>query len=402
MWRNNYPTGFIDKCVAKFKRDINLARDRHAKTKFYFFRFPFIRQLSSRISECFKGTEWRPAFYNLKTVGLLFTKSKDQVPKGKQSELVYKITCECGKSYVGQTKQLLHKRVYQHKHDCKPMNILKPQKTALAKHHFDTGHNFNFNNVEILDMESNYLKKNISEMICNHLEDTINMKSDTNNLSNLYNGSGESSDEPSSSKLNTPEKIEVTSICEDTKQLSLEPNKSGGASSAEKLHQESTDNNIKVPSSDAIKENKVQQNGSEESTSTFLQQNCNSYVEKPTSALDYDHEQNQSNVNGNFGNSSHHTQVDYHYYPPSNQNYNQHQYAGYYNYNHHNYPYNPPYLQYNVGVAYNVSHNAHIPTDVYPPPQYDQNINNNYYDNQSNNNNSNINNDKNNSTYARL
>ncbi|XP_057322455.1 uncharacterized protein LOC130665854 [Microplitis mediator] len=61
----------------------------------------------------------------------------------------------------------------------------------------------------------------------------------------IKEGSGESSDEPSSSKLNTPEKIEeVTSNCEDTKQLSFEPNKSEGASSAEKLHQESTDNNI--------------------------------------------------------------------------------------------------------------------------------------------------------------
>lgn len=192
-------------------------------------------------------------------------------------------------------------------------------------------------------------------------------------------GSDESS-ESSYSKLNIPEKIEeVTNSCEDTEKLSFKPNQSGGASSAGEDHQKSTDNNNKVPSSDATKENIVQRNGSEKSTRsvTFLQQNCNSYVERPTSALECNVEQNLNHVNGNFENSSHNNQVDYHYYPPSNPNYNQLQYAGYYNYNHHNYPYYPPNPQYNGGVPYNVSHNSHIPTDTYPQPQYCQNINNN-------------------------
>ncbi|XP_074103160.1 uncharacterized protein LOC141530143 isoform X2 [Cotesia typhae] len=142
-------------------------------------------------------------------------------------------------------------------------------------------------------------------------------------------GSDESS-KSSYSKLNIPEKIEeVTSSCEDTEKLCFEPNQSGRASSAEEHHHKNTDNNNKVPSSDATKENTIHHNGSEESTRsvTFLQQNCKSYVERPTSALECNVEQNLNHVNGYFENSSHNNQVDYHYYPPSNPNYNQHQYA---------------------------------------------------------------------------
>ncbi|XP_057335116.1 uncharacterized protein LOC130673917 [Microplitis mediator] len=182
---NNYPPEFIDVCVNKFKQ--NQERVRTAENK-YFFKFPYIRGLSQHISRAFVGTEWKPANYNIKTVGSIHTRLKNKVNEDLMSELVYAIPCECGKKYVGQTKQYLRNRTNQHRLDCRPVNILKSEQTALARHHFDTGHNFDFNSVSILDREDNYLKRSVSEMVFIYLNDTVNLKTDLNNLSYLYNG----------------------------------------------------------------------------------------------------------------------------------------------------------------------------------------------------------------------
>ncbi|KAI4487261.1 hypothetical protein M0804_005410 [Polistes exclamans] len=88
-------------------------------------------------------------------INSIYTKLKDRVDKLEQSNLVYKIPCVCDKCYIGQTKQKLKKRLDQHKNDCKPMNAQKSNITALAEHHFSTGHNFKFDETNILDKEDN-------------------------------------------------------------------------------------------------------------------------------------------------------------------------------------------------------------------------------------------------------
>ncbi|CAG5085479.1 Protein of unknown function [Cotesia congregata] len=181
---NNYPPEFIDICVNKFKQ--NQDRVRMSENK-YFFKFPYVRGLSQHILRAFVGTEWKPANYNIKTVGNIYTRLKDKVNEDLMSELVYAIPCECGKKYVGQIKQYLKNRTNQHRLDCRPVNILKSEQTALARHHFDTGHNFDFSSVSILDREDNYLKRSVSEMVFIYLNDTVNLKTDLNKLSYLYN-----------------------------------------------------------------------------------------------------------------------------------------------------------------------------------------------------------------------
>lgn len=182
---NNYPPEFVNKCIERFKE--NQRKVRVSENK-YFFKFPFIKSLSPHISRAFIGTDWKPASYNIKTIGNLYTKLKDKVDERVMSELIYAVPCECGKKYVGQTKQWLKSRTNQHRLDCRPVNIIKSEQTALARHHFNTGHNFDFSKISILDREDNYRKRCVSEMIHIYLNNTVNLKTDTNNLSCLYNG----------------------------------------------------------------------------------------------------------------------------------------------------------------------------------------------------------------------
>lgn len=113
---------------------------------------------------------------------------KDKLILNYKSNVVYKIPCSCGAVYIGQTKQLLKNRINEHICSCNIRHINKKEKTALATHHFDLNHEFNFDNVSILDNEQNYKKRLISEMILiNKHNNTVNKKTDTENLSRIYN-----------------------------------------------------------------------------------------------------------------------------------------------------------------------------------------------------------------------
>ena len=90
-------------------------------------------------------------------------------------------------SYTGQTKQKLEMRMYQHKKDCEDGNENKAGKPALATHRFEENHVFDFNRVKILDFEKNRFKRELGEMIYIFLTDSINFRTDTNNLSCIYN-----------------------------------------------------------------------------------------------------------------------------------------------------------------------------------------------------------------------
>ncbi|KAI4476553.1 hypothetical protein M0804_013447 [Polistes exclamans] len=183
---NNYPTSLIHMVFNKFKIERDQKKVKELNNK-RIIKFPFIKPLSNKIKKCFKNTNVKLVFYNLVKINSIYTKLKDRVDKLEQSNLVYKIPCVCDKCYIGQTKQKLKKRLEQHKNDCKPMNAQKSNITALAEHHFSTGHNFKFDETNILDKGDNWYKRNISEMYHITNNNTVNYRTDTNNLNNIYN-----------------------------------------------------------------------------------------------------------------------------------------------------------------------------------------------------------------------
>lgn len=74
------------------------------------------------ISRIVKGrTEATPEYYNKLNTGKLFSKRKNPTPYEYRykSNVVYRVNCSgCDGSYIGQTKQHLKDRIYQHKNDC--------------------------------------------------------------------------------------------------------------------------------------------------------------------------------------------------------------------------------------------------------------------------------------------
>ena len=65
--------------------------------------------------------------------------------------------------------------------------MTKENKTSLAGHLFNTEHKFIFEETDILDVEPNFLKRNISEMYFIKKNNTVNFRSDVENLNSVYN-----------------------------------------------------------------------------------------------------------------------------------------------------------------------------------------------------------------------
>lgn len=114
----------------------------------------------------------------------VFSRLKDKTPKLQQSNVVYKIICQCHFTYVGQTCQTLCKRIYQHKN---AIATVDSDHSALAKHAIETKHVPLWDESEIIDRESNLKRRLVLEMI--HIRkttDCLNKQLDSVMLSTAY------------------------------------------------------------------------------------------------------------------------------------------------------------------------------------------------------------------------
>lgn len=96
------------------------------------------------------------AFYNNFNLGnLIYSNVKDPIAIKYKSNVVYKIVCECGVTYIGQTKQLLSERLKQHRYDAR----VASKKTGLSEHLTDSKHEFYMSDVKVLAEEQCYPKR---------------------------------------------------------------------------------------------------------------------------------------------------------------------------------------------------------------------------------------------------
>ena len=101
-------------------------------------------------------------FKKTTTLGNLIRRKGGQKEKQFTVSTVNKVPCkECDKAYIGQSKNTIAKRVGQHKALCRrnvKLSKLKNSKkdNGIAFHHIKTGHEFDFDNAEIIARETNY------------------------------------------------------------------------------------------------------------------------------------------------------------------------------------------------------------------------------------------------------
>ena len=62
---------------------------------------------------------------------------KDTVNPTKQDGVVYRIPCECGKVYIGETGRSMQERIKEHDRD---IRLGRTQTSAVSEHTHETGH----------------------------------------------------------------------------------------------------------------------------------------------------------------------------------------------------------------------------------------------------------------------
>jgi len=193
---NGYPLNLI---LSTIKRRLYCrfqTHDFHKKTEsensqvinsLPFFTVPYVSCTAKKFIQFFKNISFcKLSFSCLNKLNKFIKVHKDHLSTFSRSNVVYKIDCSnCDASYVGQTKRLLKYRIGEHRNHIKRNSN---QVSVITNHRITFEHDFDWNNVRVLNEETNYRKRLISEMI--HIKNQkcgLNSQNDTELLDPLYN-----------------------------------------------------------------------------------------------------------------------------------------------------------------------------------------------------------------------
>ena len=74
---------------------------------------PYVKGLSEALRRCLQQQGIRTVFRSDTTLRSQLVRHKDTVDPAKQDGVVYKIPCECGKVYIGETGISMHERTQE-------------------------------------------------------------------------------------------------------------------------------------------------------------------------------------------------------------------------------------------------------------------------------------------------
>ena len=102
-------------------------------------------------------------------------KLKDRRNNLEKAGVVYKIECkECESNYVGEKGRCLQDRIDDHKKDVRK----KTERSNIYQHVRNTGHEFKFEEMKVLDEEANAIKRRFLGVHTLMNRDTINRAAD--------------------------------------------------------------------------------------------------------------------------------------------------------------------------------------------------------------------------------
>ena len=122
---------------------------------------PYIKGTSEPIKRILSNYNIKVAQKPHQTIGNLFPKPKDPVPKDQTRGAIYSIPCkDCDKSYIGETKRKFSTRLKEHQ---KAVEHKHSKKSALAEHCLRFGHTVSWDASKILRTSANWRNRRILE-----------------------------------------------------------------------------------------------------------------------------------------------------------------------------------------------------------------------------------------------
>ena len=125
-------------------------------------KIPYIERLSKEIRRILREFRIRTVFRTIDKLGRILTRVKDPTPPDERPGVIHKIKCICGDFYVGETKRTLATRIKEHKAACR---LAAFERSAVAEHAWQEGHEINWDDVEILDNTKDLQERKVKESL---------------------------------------------------------------------------------------------------------------------------------------------------------------------------------------------------------------------------------------------
>ena len=191
LLKNDYPLTFIfDTINTRIKSLLNKRTCRQdeplsEEERRTFFTVPYVQGISEEFKRVVKDHNVNLSFFSLNKLNKFIKAQKDVLPTQSNKNVVYKISCRnCDASYVGQTKRQLKTRISEHRSH---IHRNTTTQSVITEHRLNSDHEFDWENVEILDKERYLSRRLVSEMTHIKLQgNSINLQNDTEFLHHAY------------------------------------------------------------------------------------------------------------------------------------------------------------------------------------------------------------------------
>ena len=137
-------------------------------------KFTYVRGLGEKLERACRDISVRLVFSSKRTLRSLLLNVKSKRNMDKVKGVVYKIDCECGHTYIGETGRTMEVRMKEHKWAVRYDDV----NNGIAVHANRTRHSIQWESAQVVEVEQNWSKRRIKEAL--HIRDLKN----TMNLDN--------------------------------------------------------------------------------------------------------------------------------------------------------------------------------------------------------------------------
>ncbi|XP_068678522.1 uncharacterized protein [Montipora foliosa] len=158
---NGYPLSFLQKITKTRKPSSSAEPTIEFKSTAV---LPYVKGLSEQLRRCacLRQQGIRAVFKSETTLRSHLVRPKDAVEPTKRDDVVYRIPCECGKVYIGETGRPMQDRIKEHERD---IRLARTQTSAVSEHANNTGHNPVWNKVKFIDRNPHWYTRRVKEAI---------------------------------------------------------------------------------------------------------------------------------------------------------------------------------------------------------------------------------------------
>ena len=124
---------------------------------------PHVQGVSEPLRRCLEQRGIRTFFKSDRTLRSHLVQPKDTVDPTKQDGVVYRIPCECGKVYIGETERPVQERIKEHDRD---IRFARTETSNVCEHVHETRHYKICNEVKFIDRDPLWYTHGVKEASC--------------------------------------------------------------------------------------------------------------------------------------------------------------------------------------------------------------------------------------------